>query len=369
MKIYINGLSALRGGGQTYLINLLNNASISNLKKVVLILSTQNEEVFRDYDLEKIIIDDSKGFYSRWKWENRVLPTLLSDDDIYFAPGGIVCKTLRNNKTIHKVTMFRNMLPFEEGNVNKYKFGIRKLRMFFLKKAFLVSFKNADKVIFISQYAQDVISSYIKNIKEKSEVIYHGISDNFVNPDIKNNEIIKFNNYFLYVSYIDNYKSQMELIYAWKKLKENNDFDYQLLLVGDENNSYGKKIRKAIKRFGLEKDVVCTGPIQYKKLPIYYQNSKAIIFASKSENCPNILLESMASGKMIFCSSKYPMPEFGQESVIYFKNFEPTTIEKTIIHNIFDDEKIQYYENQSKLRASNFSWKKTTNETFDYLLR
>ena len=38
----------------------------------------------------------------------------------------------------------------------------------------------------------------------------------------------------------------------------------------------------------------------------------------KVKNCPNILLEAMASGKAILCSNFNPMPEFGGKAVEYF---------------------------------------------------
>ena len=53
-------------------------------------------------------------------------------------------------------------------------------------------------------------------------------------------------------------------------------------------------------------------------MPVFYRKAQFIVFASMSENCPNILLESLSFGKAILCSKKFPMPEFGGKNVVYF---------------------------------------------------
>ena len=65
-------------------------------------------------------------------------------------------------------------------------------------------------------------------------------------------------------------------------------------------------------------------------MPFAYANSKFVLFASRSENCPNILLEAMACGCAILCSNKNPMPEFAEDSVLYFDPEDHIDLAKAI---------------------------------------
>ena len=66
------------------------------------------------------------------------------------------------------------------------------------------------------------------------------------------------------------------------------------------------------------------GNKRYGDLPAAHHRSLIGIFASEAENCPNALLEAMAAGKPILCSSRPPMPEFGGKAVWYF---DPSSVE------------------------------------------
>jgi glycosyltransferase involved in cell wall biosynthesis len=76
----------------------------------------------------------------------------------------------------------------------------------------------------------------------------------------------------------------------------------------------------------LGEEVLLLGDIPYHELPAYYQHAKLNIFASSCENCPNILLEALASGRPLLSSSYPPMPDFAGEAAIYFDPYEPENL-------------------------------------------
>ena len=75
------------------------------------------------------------------------------------------------------------------------------------------------------------------------------------------------------------------------------------------------QLQQEILNIGMSDFVEIVGPVEYKKLPELYKNSEIAIFGSICENCPNILLESMATGIPILCSDAQPMPEFAEDSL------------------------------------------------------
>ena len=76
--------------------------------------------------------------------------------------------------------------------------------------------------------------------------------------------------------------------------------------------------RREIEALKLGEAVKVMGNLPHHDLPALYQHARINLFASCTENCPNILLEMMASGRPALVSERGPMPEFGGQSVSYF---------------------------------------------------
>ena len=67
-----------------------------------------------------------------------------------------------------------------------------------------------------------------------------------------------------------------------------------MVLVGShDQRSYFNLVKDKMLNAGLEEKVILTGKIDYELMPSIYRKSEMVIFASQTENCPNILLEAM----------------------------------------------------------------------------
>ena len=63
-----------------------------------------------------------------------------------------------------------------------------------------------------------------------------------------------------------------------------------LYLVGSINNKkYFQDLKKLIKKLNLDSKIFFTGKIKHEHMPAVYKQSLMVLFASKIENCPNIL--------------------------------------------------------------------------------
>ena len=360
LKIFINAIAALQGGGVTYLNQLLSvigqdesvHADVYGFKKRDTSLEAYS-------NLNFIAVD--KAVYNspvkRYKYEKKVLSNILknADYDIAFFPSGTInTKVPEHTKS---VTMFRNMLPFSDNDIQKFSNFKVKLRYKILKRMFLKSFKRADHVIFISNFAQSVIAQFIPEIETKSSVIYHGINDDFRVE--RGSEV---NHSLLYVSILNEYKHQIEIVQGLKKYKDENGTCPKLKLVGYTSKAdYFNKLQKEILDIGMSDSVEIVGPVDYKKLPELYKNSEIAIFGSTCENCPNILLESMATGIPILCSDVQPMPEFAEDSVIYFNPESPESF-AAALKKIKSTDLVSLGE-KSKKKSKFFSWNKTAKST------
>lgn len=370
IHIVINGLSALMGGGQTYLINLLRFASEHNEIKVTVLSPPELADKLR---WKNVIVTTipyaSKGLLQRTIWEIFSLPKLLLKlkADVVYFPGGSV--TSRIPKNIKSAVAFRNMLPFASIERQRYPLGAERIRLYILHFLQLYSFKQADLVIFISQYAETVIDHFAPVRNGKSVVIPHGINEEFRKSDLSHAkpEFLP-EEYVLYVSIFSPYKAQLEVVEAWKKLRKMRLTNEKLLLIGADYQDYGKKIKQRIQKHGLENEIICVGQVKYSDLPAIYQNAKVNLFASSCENCPNILLEALGSGTPVLSSNYQPMPELAKEGAMYFDPYNPTELAEILIEILNNPDKLKEMGLLALKRSENFNWHKTADETWRALV-
>jgi glycosyltransferase involved in cell wall biosynthesis len=272
--------------------------------------------VFEKYSSDRVELYEavwaSKSIFHRTLWERFSLPTFLSERNatVYYAPGGTMTTTIPQG--IISATALRNMLPFDDRERKRFPlFSYIRFKLWLLRYVFLKSYNMADKVVFISEYSKSVVKEYIPTIDEKSIVIPHGLNSMFLNSkeSYELPEYLEENRFYLYVSILDVYKAQKEMIQAWKILSDEG-FEYPLVLVGPKYNEYGEEVVAMIDKLGLQNKVIYLGKVDYEKLPGLYKASRALLFASSCECCPNILLEKLAASKPIICSNIEPMPEF-----------------------------------------------------------
>lgn len=365
MRVLINALSARQGGGQTYLINLLKLLP-SGCDIEVFILAPQSLKVpdgitrlHTNFPLENPFL--------RTLWERFWLPILLRKirADVFFCPGGVVStEAPRGCKT---VTMFRNMLPFDLKQRKKYPLGYDRLRNWILNKIMLRSMLRADLVIFISKYAQGVIENIAQGSLKKSVVIPHGINPHFRLHSGENLTCPSWlppEGYLLYVSTLDVYKSQIEVVQAYSILRNKRLTKEKLLIVGAENAWYGKKVREEIAKFGLDNEVIVVGSVPYSQLPAIYHHAVINIYASETENCPNILLEALAAGRPIVASKREPMPEFAGDAVVYFDPSSPLDIADAILSVIDDPVRREQLSQRAYEHSKLYDWQRSAQLTW-----
>jgi len=251
--LVINALSALQGGGQTYLINFLKHLYDADFK-ILLLVNSRNRGVFEKYTSDRTELYEavwaSKSIIHRTLWECLILPSFLTKQkaDLYYAPGGIM--TTKMPKGVTGVTALRNMLPFDERERKRFPLvSYIRFKLWLLHYVFLTSYKMADKVVFISEYSKSVVKDYIPNIDEKSVVTPHGLNSLFLNSQESYElpEYLTENKFYLYVSILDVYKAQKEIIEAWKILSDAG-FAYPLVLVGPKYNEYGEEVVAMMER-------------------------------------------------------------------------------------------------------------------------
>ena len=368
MKLAINASRARSGGAQSHLIGFISNA--------VPINSGINEvHLWCDKNLQEKIPNKSWLFkhYSKITyqpiliqllWEKFYLPKVIKKYECDFllnVDAGSLC---RFNPSI---TMSRDMLAFAKGEADRYGFSKERLRQFFLKRIQLNALKNSNGNIFLTRYAQKIISKELNSLNPY-KIIPHGVSEDFNNLNKKST--FKLNQKeinILYVSPIWLFKHQWEVVKAVEKVRSKN-FNLKLTLVGGFEEKAFRKLKK--QRFLSEskaKFVYYLGHIPHIKLPDIYKKADIFIFASSCENMPNSLIEAMRSGLPILSSNRGPMPEVLRDGGLYFDPENYISIAKAIEKLLFNRNLLFSLTKRSKELSKNYSWDRCAQETLEFV--
>lgn len=270
------------------------------------------------------------------------------------------------------VSMSQNMLLYERTIWREIKYPKEIIRFWLNYQKQKRSFKNSDGIIFISKYAHAAVSKQINLTGKKIVIIHHGVSDRFRGKLQSQNPISDYSDLkpfrLLYVSTVHVYKHQWNIVNAVGNLHKKG-YPVELFLVGGIIfKPAGDRLIKVINRIDPEGSYIkFLDHIQYEEISEYYKNTDGIVFASTCENMPNILIESMSSGRPIACSDKQPMPEFLKENGFYFNSYNVNSIESAIEKLIMNPSIREKMAKNNLSESMKYSWRKTTIETLNFI--
>ena len=373
MTIGIDATNLRRGGGITHLAELLRAVDVFSIhvKKVVVwggktTLSALDERPW----LEKRNPPElDEGIIKRTMWQCRRLPTeaRVAGCDVIFVPGGSFCGGFAPI-----VTMSRNLLPFELGEMMRYGCSIFTLKLLLLRFTQSRSFMNAQGVIFLTEYARKTVLTVVGELDGFTCSIPHGLNQRFLNQPKMQFPISNYNDSrplrVLYVSIIDEYKHQWNVIESISRIRRSG-VPIVLDLVGPAYPKSLRRLNETIKIYDPENIWVnYYGAIPFDQLHVHYQNADIGVFASSCENMPNILLETMASGLPIACSKRGPMPEILGSGGVYFDPEKPSDISRAILELIGSPDLRTRLSNISYNMSIKYSWERCASETFRFII-
>ncbi|BCO13072.1 glycosyl transferase [Aeromonas hydrophila] len=359
-NIVINALSAKLGGGKTYIFNLLSNLPGGDVKIYIVC-----PDVALLPDDPRVVFIESKvankNILFRMLWEAFYLPFLLIKlkASVIFVPGGMDFTFFTFG--IPKVTMFRNMLPFDKVAIRHLPSKSLKFKNWILKYLMARTMSSANHVIFISNYAEKAIENDVK-IKSAS-VIYHGISSDF--NYVGRHQPLQ--EYLLYVSRFEPYKNHLNLIIAYTNLNESFKKQYKLVLVGEPMEPFYSECIEYVENNNLSGSVIFKGRVSYEDLPELYQSASLFVFPSSCENCPNILLEAIGCGVPVIASKTEPMPEFAQDAGFYFDEKNHKEIHACLNYVLSNPDLLCEMREKSMLLSRSYVWKNTAHKTWECL--
>lgn len=288
--------------------------------------------------------------------------------DVLFSPGG----SLPSWCSVPAVTMSQNMLPFESLEAARFgRLSPMRLKMWLLRYTQSRSFRRADGMIFLTRYAETVVSKAVGCISNSTALIPHGIESRFLQPPRPQRQLaacsVESPFRVLYVSILMPYKHQMEVARAASQLRAEG-LPIEMRFIGAPWGDYGREFSALLDDLDPKREFLrWSGAEPFDALHDCYQNADVFVFASSCENLPNILIEAMAAGLPIASSDRGPMPEVLAEAGIYFDPEVSTSMADALRKLAFDASLRKKLAALAWRKAQAYSWERCASDTFSFI--
>ncbi len=190
--------------------------------------------------------------------------------------------------------------------------------------------KQAEQIITVSQFTADELYRIVGVPKEKINVIYNGIDEDWFN--IKLDKPVHNKPYILYVGNVKPHKNLIILIKAFSEVKDKIEQD--LIIVGKKDGfiTGDNKLSEFVN--SNEDRIIFTGYVEDNVLKRYYKQADIFVFPSLYEGFGLPPLEALAAGcRRVICSNAAAIPEVCGDLVEYFDPFDKNRLKKLLINS------------------------------------
>ena len=240
-----------------------------------------------------------------------------------FNPSVIFIPTSRiyRYKNVPVVNMMQNMEPFQApfGANNPIAEKLKNiLRLVFS----IFSYWFSDSTVAISKHVKEYLSRVPTLRQRYIPVIYHGVEPLPVSLHSRPQSLPADVSEFIFTAgSIRPARGLEDLVYAAKVLTPAYP-RLSFVIAGSVDPGMGPYFRficDLIEEHGLSSKFIWLGPVDYSSIAWCFSNCKIFLMSSRTEACPNVVLESLAYGSIIVSTLTEPMPEFYKDIVFYYQ--------------------------------------------------
>jgi len=207
---------------------------------------------------------------------------------------------------------------------------------------------------------------------DKITVVYPGYDQTTFQPvrDEKVIEAVKARydiagNYVLFVGTLQPRKNLIRLTEAFSNLQYPIS-NIQLVMAGKKGWLY-EKIFQQVEELGLERRVVFTGYVVEGDLPALLSGARLFVFPSLYEGFGLPVLEAMACGTPVVCSSASSLPEVAGDAAVLLDPLDVEGLAAAMERVLHDEELRAELIERGFEQARKFSWERCARETLEVL--
>lgn len=288
--------------------------------------------------------------------------------DVVFIPTAKFCRI----DGVPTVNMIRNMEPFVGIDGNPI---LEKILNCIRAKEAHNSLLKSDRIITVSGFVRQFIMDMWGIDPEKIGLVYHGV-ENTDGLSLKKPASIpeSWKGGFLFTAgSIRPARGLEDAIFAVRQISREGVEDCKLAIAGHviwNMRGYYRKLKTAIRRFGLESSILFTGPLSEQEMCWCYQHCRMFLMTSRVEACPNIALETMAHGCIAIVADNPPLPEMLNNTAVFYPPKEYNVLVERIQRVLnMSEEQLNAMRKCSLERASQFSQDKCARLTIAELIK
>ena len=377
MKIIVNALSAGSGGAKSYirylLPKLVRRVHESDEHTITLLFYKEQLELLGGEALPSWcteVVPSHTSTLSRIAWASLSLPRYLEESgaDVCFTPYQVNWRAFRHQHTRCKdVLMIRNMEPF---HFRRYQYSPKTWgRNMLLKKLSDISLKRAERVIAVSQFAEDYLSHTLGLGPDRMKKVYHGRHPGFsaAGDEHADQSLCEalgvWRPFILMCGSLLPYRRCEDLLEAYKRFHERWNVD--LVIAGTGTDSQYRAQLEALRlRSGVAHRIHFVGHVNRETIQALYRRTKVCVFTTEIEACPNVAIEAMSSGCVNVSSACPPLPEIFAGASVFYKPRDIDDLGRQVERALHDDALRRELRNRALARAEEFSWERCADETF-----
>ncbi|RMG70511.1 MAG: glycosyltransferase family 1 protein [Chloroflexi bacterium] len=223
--------------------------------------------------------------------------------------------------------------------------------------------KKAEAFTAISQFAAD---SYAERYGISPKKIFVAPLGFDAHPDLKgdNTESLLDGEYILFVSALHPHKNVRFLLRAFSHIARKKSHVH-LMIVGPDVNGESARLNAMADQLGIAEQVHIMGAVSDEMLVRLYSHARLFVFPSLIEGFGLPALEAMAHSLPVVVSNRTSLPEVVGDAGIVLDPTDERAWSETIIRLLEDDALSSEFAQRSKMRAGEFSWRRTAEITLE----
>ena len=236
------------------------------------------------------------------------------------------------------------------------------------------SAKGAGHILTLSEKSREDITQFLEIPAEKITATYLATSDDFSPlPDPELDEAVREkydlpDEFVLYFGGFDLRKNVNTLLLSWTYVGQPMGENIPLVLAGKEPD-WGSPLFPDLKEYSEELNIdrylYWLGEVDEEDKPSIYRLAKVFVFPSLYEGFGLPPLEAMASGTPVVAGNASSVPEVVGEAAYLVDPKNAKDMGGAILALLVQDDLHNMMSNAGRGQATNFSWRKTAQETYD----
>lgn len=222
--------------------------------------------------------------------------------------------------------------------------------------------RRAQKIIAVSEATKKDLVRFYGVEETKITVIHHGVFKSKLGDDLKKDSKEP---YLLFLGRIELKKNILNILEAFRVLKEKYKIPHRLVLAGSRGYGY-QKIRFKIENLKLKIEEL--GFVSEKRKWELLKNADIFLFTSRYEGFGLPILEAQSVGTPVVASNISAMPEIAGQGAQLVNPASPEEIARRIYRIVSDANYQKLLVARGFDNIKRFSWEKCARETLNVLI-